>query len=181
MRNFAKIGMVARWQPVHLGHLPVLRGMCEQADLVLIGVGSANRVNARNPFTLEERTEMIKIALEQFGNFELLPIDDLDDGPRWREMIISIFGKMDAFITENPYVASLLKHDYQILKPVRFVQKDKMVPLNASMVRREMARGNDWCEMVPEEIKNYILENDLDKRFRKNFGLETLALDASII
>ena len=52
---YRRIGMVARWRPVHLGHVPVLRGLCREADLALIGIGSANRYNARNQNKPEEQ------------------------------------------------------------------------------------------------------------------------------
>ena len=51
--------MVARWKPVHLGHAAVLRALCDRGEQALIGVGSANRYDARNPFTVAETREML--------------------------------------------------------------------------------------------------------------------------
>jgi hypothetical protein len=45
------------------------------------------------------------------------------------------------------------------------------------MVRREMARGDGWRDLVPEEIADYIAARRLDARFRREFGLQTLALE----
>jgi nicotinamide-nucleotide adenylyltransferase len=83
-----RIGMVARWRPVHLGQAAVLQALCDRADEALIGIGSANRYNLRNPFTAEETMEMIRLVLDGRDNYTLLPIPDLDDGPRWRKMIL---------------------------------------------------------------------------------------------
>jgi len=102
--HFARLGMVARWRPVHRGHTPVLRALCRRADLALIGIGSANRYNVRNPFTLEETRHMLGLALPEQDNYQLIAVPDLDDGPRWREMILGLFGPLDLFVTDNPYV-----------------------------------------------------------------------------
>ena len=179
-KHFNRIGMVARWKPVHLGHLPVLHALCEQAEHALIGIGSANRYNARNPFTLDETTEMLTLALAGYDNYTLIPVPDLDNGPRWRLMILDLFGPLDAFVTANPYVAHLLIEDYPLIKPVALVAEAHRIAVDGAMVRRAMAKGDDWQTLVPPEIAHYIQERQLDERFRREFGLETLALDAIV-
>jgi hypothetical protein len=47
------------------------------------------------------------------------------------------------------------------------------------MVRRRMARGEDWRSLVPPRIARYLDERALVDRFRREFGLATLALDIS--
>ena len=174
-----RIGMVARWQPVHLGHASVLHALCDRASHALIGIGSANRHNARCPFTLEETTDMIRLVLVGRDNYTLLPIPDLDDGPRWRAMIIDRLGSLDRFVTDNPYVASLLQEEYHVIRPVALVPGDRRVPIDGTAVRRAMARGDGWRDLVPTEIADYIAARGLDDRFRREFGLHTLALDAT--
>jgi len=38
-----------------------------------------------------------------------------------------------------------------------------------------MAQNYDWESLVPAPVAHYIKEHHLDERFRKEFGLETLA------
>jgi nicotinamide-nucleotide adenylyltransferase len=173
-----RIGMVARWQPVHLGHAPVLRALCDGAARALIGIGSANRYDLRNPFSLQEREEMIRLTLDGRSNYELIPVPDLDDGPRWRLMILDLFGPLDLFVTANPYVASLLSGDYPLLDPVELVAEEERIPLNGTMVRQEMACGPGWRDLVPKRVAEYIADGGLEERFRREFGLQTLALGA---
>jgi len=169
--------MVARWRPVHLGHTPVLQALCRRAATALIGVGSANRYNLRNPFTAAETIDMIRLVLAGHTNYTLIPVPDLDDGPRWRKMMLELFGPLDLFVTDNPYVASLLKQDYPIIRPVQLVPDDKKIAIDGSMVRREMARGDGWQALVPPQVAQYITSRQLDDRFRREFGLQTLAID----
>ena len=177
--RFERIGMVARWQPVHLGHAPVLRALCERSSAALIGIGSSNRYNVRNPFTLDETIAMLRLALAGWAGYTLIPVPDLDDGPRWRAMIIELFGPLDRFVTDNAYVASLLRADYAVIRPVDLVPEEERIALDGTAVRREMARGDGWHELVPAEIADYIVAKDLDQRFRREFGLQTLTLDAT--
>jgi len=178
--RFERIGMVARWRPVHRGHAPVLRALCDGASQALIGIGSSNRYDLRNPFTLEEAVDMIRLVLTGRKNYTLIPVPDLDDGPRWRVMVMELFGPLDRFVTDNPYVSSLLAADYSIIKPAELVPEDEKVAVDGRMVRREMARGDGWRDLVPEEIAAYVAARGLDERFRREFGLQTLALDAII-
>ena len=172
-----RIGTVARWRPVHRGHAPVLRALCDRATEALIGIGSSNRYDVRNPFTLEETAAMIRLVLSSRENYTLIPVPDLDDGPRWRLMVIDLFGSLDLFVTDNPYVASLLAADYRIIRPVELVPEDERIALDGRMVRREMARGDGWRNLVPAKVVDYIVTKRLDERFRHEFGLQTLALD----
>ena len=175
--RFDRIGMVARWRPVHRGHAPVLRALCDRASQALIGIGSSNRYDLRNPFTLGETMDMIRLVLNGRENYTLIPVPDLDHGPRWRAMVIELFGSLDLFVTDNPYVSSLLAADYRIIKPVEFVSEDERIAVDGTMVRRQMALGDGWRDLVPKEIADYVTANRLDERFRREFGLQTLALD----
>jgi nicotinamide-nucleotide adenylyltransferase len=174
--RYSRIGMVARWRPVHRGHLPVLQALCDSAETALIGIGSSNRYNLRNPFTLAETEDMLRLALAGRDNYTLIPVPDLDDGPRWRLMVLDLFGPLDLFVTDNPYVASLLMDDYRIVRPVGLIPPEAHVPVDGSLVRREMARGDGWRSLVPDFIEAYISTNQLELRFRQEFGLQTLAL-----
>lgn len=176
--RLGRVGMIARWKPVHLGHAAVLRALVARAETVLVGIGSSNRRDARNPFTAAETRDMLQRVLGEAPGVTLLEVPDLDDGPRWRAMVVERFGPLDAFVTANPYVARLLAEDYPILRPVDLVPREERVAVDGTGVRREMARGEGWRSLVPPEVAEYILEHDLDRRFRSEFGLEILALDA---
>jgi nicotinamide-nucleotide adenylyltransferase len=173
--------MVARWRPVHLGHAAVLRALCDQASTALIGIGSSNRYNARNPFTLEETVDMLGLVLAGRENYELIPVPDLDDGPRWRLMVMDMFGPLDLFVTANPYVASLLRDDYKVVHPVELVPPEERVAVEGRQVRLLMAGGDGWQELVPAKVAAHIEERGLDERFRREFGLRTLAMESIVV
>ena len=178
--HFENMGIVARWQPVHIGHLAVLHALCEHTNHALIGIGSSNTYDYRSPFTLEETKDMLKLALGNRQNYTLIPIPDLHDGPKWHKMVLGLFGKLDLFLTDNPYVAALMRPVYPVERPVVLVPEEERVAVSGTMVRQEIARGGDWQTLVPEEIAAYIQKNKLDQRFKQEFGLQTLALETVI-
>jgi nicotinamide-nucleotide adenylyltransferase len=178
IERLPRVGMVARWKPVHLGHAAVLRALTSLAELALIGIGSSNRYDARNPFTVEETEAMIRVVLGGRDNYRLVRVPDLGDGPRWRVMVLELFGPLDWFVTDNPYVASLMKDDYRVVRPIEIVSEEERVPIDGMRVRQEMARGDRWRELVPTEVAELIVQLELDQRFRREFGLATLALES---
>lgn len=175
--RIGRLAMIARWKPVHKGHAAVLEGLLRAADSVIIGIGSSNRYNVKNPFTAAESAAMIREALRGFEGFTILEVPDLDDGPRWRAMVIDMLGPLDVFVTANGYVRSLLIRDYDVVHPVHFVPPERRVRLSGTMVRAAMARGEAWRDLVPEAVGEWLAARGLVTRFRKEFGAETLALE----
>ncbi len=146
----------------------------------MIGIGSANRYNESNPFALEETIEMLELVLGEYEGYKLIPIDDLDDGPRWLKIVAGMFGPLDAFVTANPYVTILMSETYRILRPVDLVPQSERIAVDGTSVRMAMARGEDWADLVPSEVADYIKTRNLDERFRREFGLETLKLNTIV-
>ena len=175
MERFETVGMVARWRPVHLGHAAVLDGLCGAAERVILGIGSANRYDHRNPFTVEETRAMIRAVLPDRRAVTIVSVPDLGDGPRWRELVAREFGGLDLFVTANPHVADLMGAVYPIRHPTRFVPPEKKIAVDGSMVRRTLAQGGDWAALVPPEVARILRTRRLDERFREEFGLRTLA------
>lgn len=181
-KDLGIVGLVARFKPVHKGHVAMLEAVCSRAKHVYIGLGSTNKYNLKNPFTANESREMVELALKQkYANYSFVEVPDLDNGPKWREMILGIYCKLDHFVTANDYVESLLKNDYKIIYPLDIIPEEKRVWGNATIVRVAMAKGEKWEELVPDDVVDYIKQNKLDERFCKEFGLATIVDDASQI
>lgn len=77
-----KYGVIlARFQPVHGGHLALIKKACEENDKVLLLVGSADKLNARNPIPLNIRLEMLSEALDEYqfprDIYSIVPLNDL--------------------------------------------------------------------------------------------------------
>lgn len=163
-----RIGLVCRFKPVHLGHAALLETLCERADEVLVGIGSANRRNERNPFSAEESARMIELVLRpRFRNFSLVAIPDLDDPPRWAELVYRTFGPLDLFVTENALVRDCMARYYELAHPATLVPREKHVFVDGTMVRAAMKEGRDWKALVPGAVASYLEREGLVARLRE--------------
>lgn len=179
--RFNRIGVIGRFKPLHNGAFNMLEACCKESKEVIIGIGSCNKYNLRNPFTAEESEEMIKRALN-YDNFKIVKIPDFGhipeykDGKRWKQEIIDNFGELDAFITGNDYVKSLLQDKYKIIHSASLLQESKKIRLRSTEVRYLMAMHDErWKELVPKKVADYLIESGALERFRKEFGLQTIA------
>lgn len=169
------IAMIARWKPVHRGHAAVLHALLDHADRVTVGIGSANRHDADNPFSAEETARMIDAALDGRGGYTIVPVDDLGDGPKWARGVVERLGVLDYFVTANAYVRSLLRDTYVVVHPAALVDPARRVKLSGTMVRRAMAEGAAWREMVPAAVAGLMEREGWVERFRLEFGAATRA------
>lgn len=78
-----KYGVIlARFQPIHNGHLALIKKACSENDKVLLLVGSADKVNKRNPIPIKVRIKLLETALEDEGLLSrciIQPLNDLTD------------------------------------------------------------------------------------------------------
>ncbi len=182
MKELGTVGLVGRFKPLHNGGAAMLESICDNADHVLIGIGSSNKYNSRNPFTAEESRGMIDAYLSQrFSNYSFIEVPDFahipeySDGQKWKEYVVGHFGKLDYFVSGNSYVSELLQDKYRIIHTAEKIPSEKRTCLRATTVRMEMAKGCDWKRLVPKEVADYLEKNGLVERFRREFGLETIA------
>jgi nicotinamide-nucleotide adenylyltransferase len=176
--TFKKLGIVGRFKPLNNFGAPMLGEMCRQAVEVIIGIGSSNRYNLRNPFTAEESEAMIRAFLSpDYDNYEIVQIPDSGNLPqKWREQVREHFGELDHFISGNAYVSDLLKDDYNIVHPSVILPPEKMIIVRSTEVRYRMATDQDWQSLVPDSVAEYLMGNGLVERFKQEFGAETIAL-----
>lgn len=61
-----KTGVIlARFQPIHNGHLQLIQKAVEENDQVLVIIGSVDKLNARNPIPWTIRREIVEDALAE--------------------------------------------------------------------------------------------------------------------
>lgn len=81
---------IGRFQPFHHGHLALLRRALDSAPLCVVVLGSAHQARSpRNPFTWEERRELVRLAMPAAERERLLflPVRDYYDTERWAAVV----------------------------------------------------------------------------------------------
>lgn len=79
-----KTGVIlARFQPIHNGHLQLILKAVEENDQVLVIIGSIDKLNARNPIPWTIRKEMVEEAIADTflvqGHKEKIKVVELPD------------------------------------------------------------------------------------------------------
>ena len=90
---------IMRAQPFHKMHEAIIRKMLDESETITILIGSAQESGTeRNPFTYEQRRQMIENVFHNEQRLTIKPISDLGDYSRWANFVITNLGfKPDAY------------------------------------------------------------------------------------
>ncbi len=166
---------IGRFQVFHLGHLDVIQTMAAAADVdeIVVAVGSAQYDHERkhpsapwsvNPFTIEERLEMMERSLEGkiIKPYALHPVPDYHDWQKWyqhieRELppcfcLYSSDAKERAFFEDQGYETRGFSRRYSF---------------HAGSLRVDLAEGNDIQDSVPAGALAVLERIDAGRRMRE--------------
>lgn len=147
---------LGRFQPFHIGHLMVVQGMTKLCGRIVIGIGSADKKSTdENPFSAEERKEMIQRALQAVDiipmfDVEFVELPDHAEDSTWTNMVLERVGHIDKVWTGNETTKKCFEGRVEI-------QWIKEVPgFNGTEIRELMKKGGYWEEKVPDEVASFI-------------------------
>ncbi len=149
---------IGRFQPLHKGHIAVIRNLLKKYDKVLVGIGSAEKSRTKtNPFTLEERRAMLELVFGKEINekkIEVIALEDKPNDEEWANYIIQNY-QFDEVVTGSDWVAKC----FEGKKPVKKIKHRKGEILNGTNIRRLMLEGSkEWEKLVDKKVANYIKE-----------------------
>ena len=165
---FKRALFVGRFQPFHHGHLHAVRTILEEAEELVIVVGSAQMSHELdNPFTAGERIEMTQRALDAAavdrGRYMLIPIPDAPAHRVWVSQVESQTPNFDIVYTNQPLTRRLLLEAGYEVRGIELHRRDQY---EATEIRRRILAGEDWRAVVPEEVYGYLQEIDGEGRIR---------------
>ena len=105
---------IGRFQPFHNGHLGVIKKYSSKGYFVKIGIGSAQKYGEiHNPFNIQERECMIKLALAnaKIKNYSIFQIPDIVNDRDYSKYVIKIVGEFDCIITGNKWIKRCFKNN----------------------------------------------------------------------
>jgi nicotinamide-nucleotide adenylyltransferase len=148
---------IGRFQPFHKAHLQDIKNILKECDGVIIAIGSSQYSNTKeNPFSVEERIEMIEDVLidENIGNYTIFPMPDVGDDRKWVEELLTLVPRFDVVYTGNKWTENCFKK----YKKKRFkVKTIKLIPgINSTTVRDKILKGESWQELVPRKVVEFI-------------------------
>ncbi|MHA2035277.1 MAG: nicotinamide-nucleotide adenylyltransferase [Promethearchaeota archaeon] len=150
---------IGRFQPLHHGHIYVLKNILKSYKKIKIGIGSSQLSNTLNdPFSSTERREFIKTSLKKrrvsSKRYEIHDIPDIFEAKKWVDHVVSIVGEFDVIISNSDWIRELFQNEgYQVGKKITIFKKK----FNSSNIRRLIIKSNkSWKSLVPKEVVKLI-------------------------
>ncbi|MCK4588828.1 MAG: nicotinamide-nucleotide adenylyltransferase [Nanoarchaeota archaeon] len=153
---------IGRFQPFHKGHLAAMKQMAKEVDKIIIGIGSSQYLNeADNPFSAEERIEMIKAALGEDFDYEIILIPDINDDERWVEHVCDLVPEFDVVYTGNSHTKMLFEDAGISVKDIELVPG-----INGTTIRDMIINNEDYSELIPVRVLEILKRLNVEERIR---------------
>ena len=159
--------LIGRFQPFHLGHLAAVKFALTQVEKLYIGIGSSNRFNEkRNPFTPEERKEMIELSVDKndLQRCKIYFVPDVNDHAKWTYHVDSIIPKYDVVFSNDDFTHDL--YNKRGIKVVSVPLKQREI-LSGTDIRQKITTGQSWSELVPEGTAKVLTKINAQDRLAK--------------
>lgn len=130
---------------------------------IFLGIGVAKIVDERNWWGYNEIKEMITPIIRKLNiDYEIKPIPDINDSPKYGEHVATIFPEINesntTLYTDNTYTSDCFVnfgHNYEVVKPT-------IQPGRATMVREMILKNENWQQFVPSNVAEFIERLELD-------------------
>jgi len=158
--------LIGRFQPFHLGHLDAVLFGLSRTENLFIGIGSSNKSNERrNPFSAEERTEMIISSIESsmIDRLKIFDIPDVDNHEKWTFEIDQLVPKYDVVFTNDEFTKTLFEKRKIDVIPVVLKDREKFSGTN---IRELIADDKNWQDLVPHGTRNVLEKINAKERLK---------------
>jgi nicotinamide-nucleotide adenylyltransferase len=162
-----KTGMfLGRFQPLHKGHMEIIRLVLKDMDHLKIVIGSSQKsYENANPFTSNEREHMIKLVFDEEIQKNLISVyfvPDINCDDRYAEHLSGIIGSFDVvYAADNELTYRLFSVRYPVIR------HDRIDDYSSTEIRRRINAHLSWKELVDPKVYDYIIHIDGHKRIRK--------------
>lgn len=151
---------IGRFQPFHLGHLSTVKFALKHVKQLYILVGSSQKSHeSKNPFTAGERILMIRNALNSErtdpSRYLIMPVPDAIGHSVWTAFIDSVVPSYDTVFSNDPLTLQLFREKGVPTVEAPLFDRPKF---SATEVRRRIAAGENWKQLVPRAVVPIIEE-----------------------
>ncbi len=168
--------LIGRMQPVHNGHMEVIKQILNEVDEIIIGIGSAQASHElKDPFTAGERVVMMNQALAEKdidpSRYYIIPMQDINFNAIWASHVKMLTPPFNIVYSGNPLVKQLFREEgYEVRQPPLY---DRL-HLSGSEVRRRILNDENWQELVPKASVDLIREINGVERL-KNLSVKEIS------
>jgi nicotinamide mononucleotide adenylyltransferase len=157
-KTFALV--IGRFQPPCNHHVSMLQEIVKKfhPQKLFIGIGVSVKNDDKNFLQYEEVKELMILILNSLDIiYEIKPISDINNPPKYCDHVKSIFTKINedntCLYTENTYTSDCFinyGHKFEVILPT-------ILPMRATLVREMMLNNkNEWKNNVPNHVVKYL-------------------------
>lgn len=157
-----KIGLYCgRFQPIHLGHVSIIKEAMSKVDILIIAIGSSlEEFTERNPLSFKQRKFLIEEYLRNIpGKFIIVGVPDRDnikDDSSWGEYLLNtVESETGLRPTINFTGKEIIRSHWFDTVDIENIEIDRdLVPVSATNVRQLILenRKDDIKGLVPDII-----------------------------
>jgi len=148
--------LIGRFQPFHLGHLDAVLFGLSRVENLFICIGSSNKSNERkNPFSAEERREMIVTSIEPSiaDRIKIFDVPDVGDHEKWTFEIDKIVPKYDVIFTNDEFTKTLFEK--RKISVISVILKDRE-KFSGTNIRQLILDDKNWEDLVPQGTRKVL-------------------------
>jgi nicotinamide-nucleotide adenylyltransferase len=156
--------LIGRFQPFHLGHLEAIKFALSNVEHLHVGIGSSNKSHEeRNPFTADERKEMILSSIDDTiaKRLSIHFIPDVDDHSKWTHLVDEIIPEYDVVFSNDDFTHELYGKRGKSIISVDLKSRSN---LSGTNIRNLILTDQDWKEFVPSGTRDVLSQIDGKKR-----------------
>lgn len=163
--------IIWRFNPLHIWHISLINASLSKSDKTIIILWSANIINENNPFTKEERAEILR--KEFLNEIEIDFLDDFDSNEDWINNLLKIINKYTNNSDKLSFFWGDLKNDFAIkvitkyldvfnYSEINFFEKDRLeIPISATQVRKMLKNNENPEKWIWQKTKDLIIKKFL--------------------
>jgi bifunctional NMN adenylyltransferase/nudix hydrolase len=170
---------IGRFQPCHKAHLQVIRQAYKEAKTLIMVIGSARAArNIKNPFTYDERVELISSCLtpEELARTRFVPARDYHySDTNW---VTEVQQRVNAITGSNPSVCLIGTYKDASSYYVKLFPQWDFIPANnhdmmdATEVRRRIFSHEKFDDLVETNVHGWIFDNFLGEPVHQDLTKE---------
>ncbi len=158
--------LIGRFQPFHNGHAEIVRYAINKYEEVVIVIGSVyESYTSCNPFTAGERYLMIREAMSEMSirEYSIVPVPNINRYGVYASHVADLSPKFDVVLSNNALIREIFEKDnFEVVGTPMFERKK----YSGTEIRRRMAEGEDWQQLVPGAVVKIIKEIKGEERIR---------------
>lgn len=145
---------IGRFQPLHKGHLSVIKKILKENDRIIIAIGSAENTDPQtNPFTAGQRIQMIDETLKAErispSKYLIIPVRDINNNEKWVNHINQYLPPYQTIYTGSKETEMCYKKsDFKCkIKKIKIT-----IPISATKIRSLIEGNKNYQNLVPKKI-----------------------------